>query len=94
MIARENGEAINGDTLWYVVSVDGQQAFVHASMLVWEGLIPQDLPTPPATQTWNCSGNRYNCDSFYSRREMMSYWNACPGNPSKLDWDNDLIPCE
>lgn len=44
---------------------------------------------------WNCSGDIYNCSSFSSCSEMRSYWNACPGDPSRLDGnDNDGRPCE
>lgn len=48
----------------------------------------------PTSTTWNCSGNIYNCSDFSSCDEVMSYWNACPGDPSWLDGDNDGIPCE
>lgn len=47
--------------------------------------------TPPA---WNCSGDRYSCSSFSSRRDMQSYWLACPGDPSNLDGDDDGEYCE
>src|SRR5690606_7996835 len=50
-------------------------------------------PTQPGSQ-WTCVGDQYNCSSFGSRSEMLSYWNACPGDPSRLDSDNDGIPCE
>lgn len=48
----------------------------------------------PTSTTWNCSGNLYNCSDFSSCEQVMSYWNACPGDPSWLDGDNDGIPCE
>ncbi len=48
----------------------------------------------PTSTTWNCSGNIYNCSDFSSCDQVMSYWNACPGDPSWLDGDNDGIPCE
>ena len=51
-------------------------------------------PTPTSGTAWNCSGNVYNCSDFSSCAEVMSYWNACPGDPSRLDGDNDGIPCE
>ena len=55
----------------------------------------QLVSTAPPAQTWNCSGNLYNCGDFSNRTQLMSYWNACPGDPSDLDGnDNDGIPCE
>lgn len=51
-------------------------------------------PAPPSEPTWNCIGNLYNCDDFSSCDEVMSYWNACPGDPSRLDGDHDGVPCE
>jgi len=48
----------------------------------------------PISTTWNCSGNIYNCSDFSSCEQVMSYWNACPGDPSRLDGDNDGTPCE
>jgi len=51
-------------------------------------------PTPTPGGAWNCSGNIYNCSDFSSCAQVMSYWNACPGDPSRLDGDNDGIPCE
>jgi len=62
---------------------------------------PRAAPPPtqppvqqPAAPVWNCSGDLYNCSSFSSCGEMWSYWNACPGDPSGLDRDNDGLPCE
>jgi hypothetical protein len=48
----------------------------------------------PAAQTWNCSGDVYNCGDFPNRSELMSYFNTCPGDPSDLDGNADGIPCE
>lgn len=43
---------------------------------------------------WDCSTD-YNCSYFGSScAQVMSYWNACPGDPSNLDDDNDGKPCE
>jgi micrococcal nuclease len=51
-------------------------------------------PTPTSGPGWNCVGNIYNCGDFSSCDEMMSYWSACPGDPSRLDGDHDGRPCE
>lgn len=51
------------------------------------------LPTAPQTQ-WSCSGNIYNCGDFSTCTEVMSYFNACPGDPSDLDGNENGIPCE
>jgi micrococcal nuclease len=58
------------------------------------GLWAPPSPAPPSEPTWNCIGNLYNCDDFSSCDEVMSYWTACPGDPSRLDGDNDGVPCE
>ena len=52
--------------------------------------------TPVTRQgtTWNCDGNLYDCGDFSSCEEVMSYWQACPGDPSRLDGDHDGRPCE
>ncbi len=55
---------------------------------------PVPPPTPTAGRAWNCNGNLYNCDDFSSCAEVMSYWYACPGDPSRLDGDHDGRPCE
>jgi hypothetical protein len=55
---------------------------------------PAQQPTEPPQPAWNCAGDRYNCNSFSSCAEMWSYWNACPGDPSNLDGNNDGEPCE
>jgi len=52
------------------------------------------VPTPTPGATWNCVGNIYNCSDLSSCAEVKSYWNACPGDPSRLDGDNDGVPCE
>lgn len=56
---------------------------------------PTDSPAPeqPVT-TWSCAGDIYNCGDFNNRTDLMSYFNACPGDPSKLDNNNDGVPCE
>jgi micrococcal nuclease len=55
---------------------------------------PPPPPTPTAGTAWNCHGNLYNCGDFSSCAEVMSYWYACPGDPSRLDGDHDGRPCE
>ena len=49
---------------------------------------------PPAQQQWTCSGNQYNRSDFSTCSQVMSYFNACPGDPSRLDGDHDGRPCE
>jgi hypothetical protein len=48
----------------------------------------------PAAPQWSCSGDIYNCSDFNNRNDLMSYFNACPGDPSRLDQNNDGVPCE
>jgi hypothetical protein len=52
------------------------------------------VSTAASEVVWSCSGDLYNCSSFNTCDEMWSYWNACPGDPSKLDNNNDGRPCE
>jgi len=49
---------------------------------------------PTAATRGNCVDNIYNCGDFSSCDEVMSYWQACPGDPSRLDGDHDGRPCE
>lgn len=58
------------------------------------GLWAVPPPTAPSGATWSCIGNIYNCGDFATCDEVMSYWNACPGDPSRLDGDHDGRPCE
>jgi len=59
---------------------------------------PLPTPTPTSTPTprtdWNCNGDLHNCGDFTSCDEVWVYWNACPGDPSHLDGDDDGKPCE
>jgi len=59
---------------------------------LWVESVPQE--TVPPTAEWDCNGNLYNCGDFSSCEEVMSYWHACPGDPSQLDNDHDGRPCE
>jgi micrococcal nuclease len=56
--------------------------------------VPPPPPTATAGTAWNCHGNLYNCGDFSSCAQVMSYWHACPGDPSRLDGDHDGRPCE
>jgi hypothetical protein len=51
-------------------------------------------PTRAPASDWACGGNVYDCGDFSSCAGVMSYFSACPGDPSKLDGDNDGVPCE
>lgn len=55
---------------------------------------PPSTSVPPAQPQWVCGGDQYNCSDFRNRTELMSYFNTCPGDPSKLDGNNDGVPCE
>jgi endonuclease YncB( thermonuclease family) len=57
-------------------------------------LPPAQAALPVSRAAWNCIGNRYNCGSFDTCEELISCWNACAGEPSRLDCDNDGQPCE
>jgi hypothetical protein len=49
---------------------------------------------PPAAPGWNCNGDVYNCGDFSTCAEAMSYLSACPDDQSRLDANNDDVPCE
>jgi hypothetical protein len=51
-------------------------------------------PTQAPASGWTCGGNVYDCRDFPSCADAMSYFLACPGDPSKLDGDSDGVPCE
>jgi beta-lactamase superfamily II metal-dependent hydrolase len=51
-------------------------------------------PAPTAPAAIDCSSDRYNCGDFSSCADVMAVFNACPGDPNKLDGDHDGTPCE
>lgn len=55
---------------------------------------PPSTSVPPTQTQWVCEGDIYNCGSFTDRDALMSYFNACPGDPSNLDGNGDGEPCE
>lgn len=111
VIGSEDGEAVQGERAWRVVSLpDGTTGYVHSSLLARgvvsiapvvvsgssstsSGAANTSVPAPTASQ-FTCAGDQYNCSSFNSCSAVMAYFNACPGDPSKLDNDNDGTPCE
>jgi competence protein ComEC len=51
-------------------------------------------PAPTSSTTIDCSRDQYNCGDFSSCAEVMAVFNACPGDPNRLDGDHDGTPCE
>ena len=51
-------------------------------------------PSPTATSVVDCSRDQYNCSDFSTCAEVMAVFNACPGDPNRLDGDHDGTPCE
>lgn len=109
VIDEVEGQRTVGSAVWYIVRYDSKEMYVHSSLLAQSSPAAQQVqstarsspaaqPTqPPAAQSvqeWNCIGDRYNCSDFSNCAEVMSYFNACPGDPSRLDRNNDGIPCE
>lgn len=105
------GEIYKNSDIWRRVSYNGQEAYVHSSLVSVDRPAPTSAPIviqqgpqstmPPnpviaAPQQWNCSGDIYNCGDFKGRHsDLMSYWNACPGDPSRLDQGGQPgVPCE
>jgi competence protein ComEC len=54
---------------------------------------PPPTSTTPAAAT-DCSRDQYNCGDFSTCAEVMAVFNACPGDPNRLDGDHDGTPCE
>jgi hypothetical protein len=105
-----NGDAIDaGNSIWYRTRYNQQVVYAYSNVMLaqppaiapvagggsstgGQSVIP--VQSPPQQQTWSCSGNIYNCGDFSSCSEVMGYFNACSGDPSELDGDNDGRPCE
>lgn len=96
-----DGQDVAGNRLWYQISYFNQVGYVSAAMVgiasaqpvAPVGQVVEPISVAPAVQ-WVCQGNLYDCSDFGSREELMSYFNACPGDPSRMDGDGDGIPCE
>lgn len=74
-----NGQSIEGNSLWYEITYQGQVGYVSATLV---GLVSAQPVSPPVGQNispvqptqpivapvsgWNCSGDRYNCPDFGS----------------------------
>jgi len=67
------------------------------------GMAPLPQPTastagPPTSTTpaaaTDCSRDQYNCGDFSTCAEVMAVFDACPGDPNRLDGDHDGTPCE
>jgi beta-lactamase superfamily II metal-dependent hydrolase len=54
---------------------------------------PPPTSTTPAAAT-DCSRDQYNCGDFSTCAEVMAVFDACPGDPNRLDGDHDGTPCE
>jgi len=105
IIGYEQGESYKGSDIWRIVDYNGQRLYVHSSLVAVNAPQPTAAPVQvvyptsapvsvPVQQVWNCTGDIYNCNSFSSRADLMSYFNSCPGDPSDLDHDGNGIPCE
>lgn len=105
VVGTTQGEAVSGTTTWMKLVFNGREMFIHGSLLstsrpqarptsrpVQQQSVSTPIPPPPA-QNWNCSGDIYNCSSL-TCSEIRSYTAACPGDPSRLDGDNDGLYCE
>jgi len=97
-----DGQDVAGNRLWYQISYFDKVGYVSATMV---GIASEQPVAPVVVQPlepisvapvnqWNCAGNLYDCSDFSSREEVMSYFYACPGDPSRMDGDGDGIPCE
>jgi hypothetical protein len=67
---------------------------IPAATTVPDVVSTPDPTQPPVVPSYSCAGDIYNCSNFSNRTDLMNYFNACPGDPSKLDQNNDGVPCE
>jgi hypothetical protein len=101
-----------GNGIWYRVVAQRQDAYIYSAFMQLESparvapvqpaqFVAPISPVQPVApvgggQTWNCSGDIYNCPDFKNNMSgMYEYLAACPGDPSNLDGnDNDGQYCE
>lgn len=97
-----DGQDVAGNRLWYQITYFDKVGYVSAAMV---GIASEQPVAPVVVQPlepisvapvnqWDCRGNLYDCSSFTSREQVMSYFYACPGDPSHMDGDGDGYPCE
>lgn len=78
--------------IWPHQGVDISKSIVETST---EPAIPTATPIPPPpSTTYNCNGDVYNCSDFVTCADAREYLRQCPGDESKLDGNNDGVPCE
>lgn len=108
MVQQIDGDPVNGNDTWYEIFWQAQTIFIHSSLISSNRpstgnsgnvSVPavqntSPAPQPPAQPQWSCAGDVYNCDDFSTCSEMYAYFQACPGDPSNLDGNNDGRPCE
>lgn len=102
VVGTAQGDSTAGSTSWYAVDVDGQQGFMHISLLseqppavvsAGSGGSAESVSTAPAVVSWDCSID-YDCGFFSTCDQAMAYFAACPGDPSNLDGGaGDGVPC-
>lgn len=106
--ASADGQAVNvGNSQWYRLQGGGYiySGVVSSSVPVVQQAAPQTQPSqqtalpsvpqsPVQSPQYTCSGDIYDCGNFSNRTDLMAYFNACPGDPSRLDGNNDGVPCE
>lgn len=47
-----------------------------------------------ASEGYECSYDKYNCDDFPTQQQAQELYNSCMGDIHRLDNDNDHIACE
>jgi|GEM_PF-3196719 len=88
---------------WDITTLDE----FNADRVATRAAMPTGTPRPPSSSNssispeesmfqseWICSGDRFDCSDFSSCLEVRNYFSMCGGDPSRLDEDNDGIPCE
>lgn len=58
-------------------------------------IVPRQIVAPAASKYYTGGRDRYNCGDFATYAEAYAAFKAnLPGDPNRLDRDNDGIPCE
>ncbi len=102
--------ATSAATVQQLVATQPPAAAVIPTTAPTQAPLPISTPVPPAPPTATrippaptatraptggyLPGNAYNCGDFANYAQAKAYFDAVPGDPSKLDADNDGIPCE
>lgn len=105
VIGESTGDNVSGSTLWYAIDYNGQQAYIHSSLMSETAPRPASSsgsstsgsstqpqpPAPPAPAGYTCNCSK-TCGEMSSCEEAYFQLNTC--GCRRLDRDSDGVPCE